>query len=237
MAEVFRREAREPFPLLLRGYKVDWSDPDVLVLNRADGSFVAAFSSRGVSTEGLQGAVEVDLNSSEASEGVPRKIPPLIGGSRRPQNFPRSESPEASPGAAWVGEASRRARPPSGTPYWLVARGGSRDTEILTIGGSSGELSTLPIFGFKEGAMEFVRWCTKGSGWQARLTGIGELLSLLCGSCADVECVALDPSPEIVAERALALVSLSRQSFVDSILGRGRPWFEDLYRKEGGAHR
>jgi hypothetical protein len=46
--------------------------------------------------------------------------------------------------------------------------------------------------------------------------------------------VALDPSPEIVAEDAIDLVSLSREGFVDSLLGRGRAWFED--REKGRAH-
>ena len=41
-------------------YYLDESDPDVVVLRRQDGSFVAAFSARGVSKEGIVEAAEED---------------------------------------------------------------------------------------------------------------------------------------------------------------------------------
>ena len=41
-------------------YHIDESDPDVLVLRRDDGSFVAAFSARGVTKEGIVGAAKED---------------------------------------------------------------------------------------------------------------------------------------------------------------------------------
>ena len=82
--------------------------------------------------------------------------------------------------------------------------------------------------------MEFRRQYTKGSGWLARPIGIGELLSVLCGPRAEAGRVALDPSPEIIAQGATGLVSLSRQRFADSLLGRGRAWFEDRYHEDGG---
>lgn len=196
-------------------FRREEADPDVLVLHRAEGS---AFSGRGLRSEDI----------GEASL-IPRAFPPWTGSSRRRQDDPDTWPPEA--GAARIGEAGHASRP----PYWLVARRGWRDTEILIIN-DAGKVSTLPVFGFEEGAMEFIRWCTKESGWRARPIGIGALLSVLHGSCAEVKRVALDPSPEIVAERAIVLISLSRQRFVDSLLGRGRPWFEDRYLREEGAH-
>jgi hypothetical protein len=41
-------------------YYLDQSDPDVLILRRRDGSFVAAFSARGATKEGIIEAVEKD---------------------------------------------------------------------------------------------------------------------------------------------------------------------------------
>lgn len=41
-------------------YFVDESDPDVLVLRRHDGSFVAAFSARGATREGIVETAEED---------------------------------------------------------------------------------------------------------------------------------------------------------------------------------
>jgi hypothetical protein len=44
-------------------YYLDESDPDVVVLHRQDDSFVAAFSSRGVTKEGLVEAAEEDYRT------------------------------------------------------------------------------------------------------------------------------------------------------------------------------
>ena len=41
-------------------YYLDESDPDVVVLRRQDGAFVAAFSARGVTREGIEQAAKED---------------------------------------------------------------------------------------------------------------------------------------------------------------------------------
>jgi hypothetical protein len=41
-------------------YYIDESDPDIVVLRRQDGSFVAAFSARGATREGIEGAAKED---------------------------------------------------------------------------------------------------------------------------------------------------------------------------------
>jgi hypothetical protein len=41
-------------------YYLDESDPDVVILRRQDGSFVAAFSARGATREGIVEAVRED---------------------------------------------------------------------------------------------------------------------------------------------------------------------------------
>jgi hypothetical protein len=41
-------------------YCIDMSDPDIVVLRRQDGSFVAAFSARGATREGIVEAAKED---------------------------------------------------------------------------------------------------------------------------------------------------------------------------------
>ena len=41
-------------------YYIDKSDPDIVVLRRHDGSFVAAFSARGATREGIEEAAKED---------------------------------------------------------------------------------------------------------------------------------------------------------------------------------
>ena len=60
-------------------------------------------------------------------------------------------------------------------------------------------------------------------GWWARESTAGELISVLYGPCAGVERVVLDPLPEMIVERTVRLVSLSRERFVDLMLSRERP--------------
>ncbi len=63
----------------------------------------------------------------------------------------------------------------------------------------------------------FLRLRGEGEDWQARESGAGELVSMLYGPCADVKEVALDPLPEMVAERTVGLVSLLRERFIEAI--------------------
>jgi hypothetical protein len=51
-------------------YFIDESDPDILVLRRQDGTFVAAFSSSGASREGIVEAAKEDYQRLLRSEGV-----------------------------------------------------------------------------------------------------------------------------------------------------------------------
>jgi hypothetical protein len=41
-------------------YHLDETDPDIVILRRQDGSFVAAFSARGATTEGIAEAAKED---------------------------------------------------------------------------------------------------------------------------------------------------------------------------------
>jgi hypothetical protein len=54
-------ESVEDQPLLPKfDYYIDESDPDIVVLRRQDGSFVAAFSARGATREGIVEAARED---------------------------------------------------------------------------------------------------------------------------------------------------------------------------------
>src|SRR5215216_5593750 len=54
-------ESVEDEPLLAKfDYYLDESDPDIVVLRRQDGSFVAAFSARGATREGIVEAAKED---------------------------------------------------------------------------------------------------------------------------------------------------------------------------------
>jgi hypothetical protein len=50
-------------------YYIDESDPDVLVLRRQDGTFVAAFSARGATREGILEAAKEDYAALLSGKG------------------------------------------------------------------------------------------------------------------------------------------------------------------------
>jgi hypothetical protein len=57
------RDAMDGMRLPKFDYYLDESDPDILVLRRQDGSFVAAFSARGATRESIVEAAEEDYRS------------------------------------------------------------------------------------------------------------------------------------------------------------------------------
>lgn len=129
---------------------------------------------------------------------------------------------------------------PHSSPYWLITECGAHRVEVLTIEPPDttrfpGGQKVLPVFSFREEAEEFLELLRKerfrqgrfsvaapGGGWRIRETTRGELLSLLRGACASVGRILLDPLPEIDAELVVELVGVSRESFMDSLLGRGQ---------------
>jgi hypothetical protein len=58
--EPLREESGARLKYLAAAYYLDGSDPDVVILRRRDGSFVAAFSSQGVTREGIVEAAHED---------------------------------------------------------------------------------------------------------------------------------------------------------------------------------
>jgi hypothetical protein len=57
-------------------YYVDESGPDILVLCRQDGSFVAAFSARGATREGITEAAREDYRELIRAQVASRSHPP-----------------------------------------------------------------------------------------------------------------------------------------------------------------
>jgi hypothetical protein len=65
-----RYERTEGAEALPESYYLDESDPDVLVLRRQDGTFVAAFSAQGATREGIAQAAKEDYYTALISEQI-----------------------------------------------------------------------------------------------------------------------------------------------------------------------
>src|SRR5215203_3578642 len=120
-------------------------------------------------------------------------------------------------------------KPPSGstpttttttTTRWMVAREGEGRLEPLCV--RAGLWKVLPVFSFEEEAQMFLHLGGyEQSGWRARESCAGELVSVLMGPCTDVEGVALDPLPQMLEDGTIGLVEVGRRRFVGQLLHRG----------------
>jgi hypothetical protein len=144
--------------------------------------------------------------------------------------------------------ADERGAQTESSTYWLITRCGTHRMEMLTIDlpGTSGEgQQALPVFSAREDAGDFLEFVRKdgssqgrfsvagaAGGWRIREITRGEFLSLLCGPCAGVGKILLDPLPEVDTELALELMGVSREGFVDHLLGRGSSWTQIRFQKE-----
>ena len=106
----------------------------------------------------------------------------------------------------------------------MVARDGEGRLEPLCV--YAGLSKVLPVFSFEEEAEMFLYLGGYAdSGWRARKSCAGELVSVLLGPCVDVEGVALDPLPEKVEDGTIGLFEVERRRFVGQLLegGASRP--------------
>ena len=110
-------------------------------------------------------------------------------------------------------------QPPDPVSYWLIAEKRNNRIEMLTIR-TDDEQEMLPVFSSEEEAKIILQFGGVTDGWRARESSAGELVSVLSGPCAGVKKVALDPSPEMVVEGTVGLVSLLRESFMNLIMVR-----------------
>ena len=112
-----------------------------------------------------------------------------------------------------------RSGPTPTTTRWMVARAGEGRLEPLCV--RTGLSKVLPVFSFEEEAQMFLHLGGyAASGWRARESSAGELISVLFGPCLDVEGVALDPLPEMLEEGTIGLVEVGRRRFVGQLLER-----------------
>jgi hypothetical protein len=103
------------------------------------------------------------------------------------------------------------------TTRWMVARDGEGRLEPLCV--RAGLWKVLPVFSFEEEAEMFLHLGGyEESGWRARESCAGELVSVLLGPCIDVKGVALDPLPEMLEDGTIELVEVGRRRFVGQLL-------------------
>jgi hypothetical protein len=107
------------------------------------------------------------------------------------------------------------------TSYWIIADADHSQLRALTLDLSFGK-QALATFSFQEEAELFLLLDHINESWQLRESSAGEVISLLMGPHVDVGHVALDPAPEMLAQKTGGLVSLKRERFLELILDRGR---------------
>ena len=107
--------------------------------------------------------------------------------------------------------------------FWLIARHRTGGMEVLTTNLARGG-EALPVFSFEDEANMFLRLGALGDDWRARETAGGELVSVLCGPCAGVDRVVLDPIPlpGSLVEGLNGLLSTGREAFMRSLLNPRR---------------
>ena len=120
-----------------------------------------------------------------------------------------------------IEKASRRTTKspggPTPTTRWMIARDGEGRLEPLCV--RAGLWKVLPVFSFEEEAEMFLHLGGyEESGWRARESCAGELVSVLLGPCIDVKGVALDPLPEMLEDGTIELVEVGRRRFVGQLL-------------------
>jgi hypothetical protein len=97
---------------------------------------------------------------------------------------------------------------------YLIARLENNRLRVLTL--TAGE--TLPVFGTRRAAHDFLRHGGFGGGWQVRESTAGELISLLMGHLADVEIIALDPRSDLTVSGA-SQKGTSKREFITALMG------------------
>jgi hypothetical protein len=99
---------------------------------------------------------------------------------------------------------------------YLIARHENNRLELLTLATPPDKVA-LPVFGTERAARDFLLGGGFGGGWRVRESTTGELVSLLLGRPAVVDCVALDPRPGITALDDAEL--RGKKGFVDVLMG------------------
>jgi hypothetical protein len=127
-----------------------------------------------------------------------------------------------------MGRMQSTNRGPIQRPLWIITSYQNTRINTLTIDSDGGDGSFLAIFSFKEEAEAYLNLLEDNEkrGWRSRETTVGELTSLLLGSCAGVRWVALDPLPLACTKAMLPLMSVSRERFVQDLMEERRKFIE-----------
>jgi hypothetical protein len=104
--------------------------------------------------------------------------------------------------------------------HHVVARDGEKGLEVLRIR-LEGKGRVLPVFSAGWAARGYLFAEALGGGWYVRTYTPGELVSLLVGTCAGVEWVALDPRPG-PRSGGEAVTVMPWENFVDYLSGLAR---------------
>jgi hypothetical protein len=119
-----------------------------------------------------------------------------------------------------LAERRRSCHASPGSMFWVVFADECRLTCPLTLSLEGGK-EALAVFSHQEEADMLLRWFgTVGEGWRIRQTSAGEVVSLLYGPCCGANTVALDPSPQMLADSFISTVALERGRFVRWVTSR-----------------
>lgn len=102
--------------------------------------------------------------------------------------------------------------------YWLLEKPDGGSMETLTVDLRDGH-KALAVFSHPEEAEMFLWLGGLTDRWRARKHGTRELTRVLSGPCARVRYVALDPLPEMVVEKTVALVVVASEHFASRFMG------------------
>jgi hypothetical protein len=103
--------------------------------------------------------------------------------------------------------------------WWMLCRSLGGRIEAMAVPCYGGQ--ALALFDHEEDAGLYLRSLEDeglDTGWWIRKTRRGEVVSVLCGPCAEAKHVILDPSPAMVADGTAALAGMDRTNFLANLL-------------------
>ena len=115
-----------------------------------------------------------------------------------------------------TGRQAGSSRSYSHSTWWLLARHGDSQTEVLTLTCNGYEM--LPVFGFREEAEMYQQIEMLDDDWQISKTSADELLSVLSGPYASVRSVVIDPYPSALPYEAAEPAGIDPERFVSRVM-------------------
>lgn len=102
--------------------------------------------------------------------------------------------------------------------FWLIVARDSFRMRVCTVP----DENAMPVFSREAGADSFLSVTGLESGWRARETSLGELVSLLLGPYAGVSRIVLDPPAGGDAGPPEGPADMERRDFVDYLMRGSR---------------